>query len=81
MTCKAWLEGSCDCEQPCDTDSNSAPEILAPVIISSSNMDEIKTQFKALAKFYEYDYPKHIVWKHFELVAKLLFVEIGASES
>lgn len=76
MTCKSWLEGSCNCEQPCESDSNSAPEILAPVIINQRHSDEIKTQFKVLAEVYRMSYAPHIVWQHFNLVAKLLSVNI-----
>jgi len=81
MTCKAWLEGSCNCEQPCESDSNSAPEILAPVIINQRHMDEIKTQFKALAEVYDRGYATHRVWEHFNLVAKLLSVDIGGGKA
>jgi hypothetical protein len=42
----------------------------------SENMDEIRTQFKALAEVYDAGYAANVVWKHFEIVAKLLSVEI-----
>lgn len=81
MTCKAWLEGSCDCDQPCDSggsfsSSYSVPKPIAPVI-SAFGLSEIKHEFKVLAEVYVKDYPTHIVWEHFQLVAKLLDVELG----
>ena len=78
MTCRSWLEGSCDCGQPCDDDNSNTVETVAPVIVSSANMVEIKKQFKVLADVYSKNYPMHIVWEHLELVAKLLNVEISS---
>lgn len=76
MGCRAWMEGGCDCDQPCD-DSND--EIVIPyyerpgyVSQEESNMVKLKEAFNNLMQAYEEDYPKHIVWSHFELVDKLL---------
>lgn len=80
MTCWAWLEGTCDCGQPCNERSEEIslpPPICAPAISTVSEIDAIRAEFKKLAEVYSSDHATHIVWQHFELVGKLIGVDVN----